>query len=433
MISYEPSVDEYFLPFSVLLSTNLLVHFTNSLLFYYVLYKTSEDPHEFITKLQEFLLYELWNTSANPGFTTAGEHYDNDVYVSMKAFWDQFEGEITHETACLSCKNTTEERELTTNLLLKFPEYYDNKCDEDCTVESLIKHHLQEHCIDGYECSHCHQTTSAKRRATITKSPSFMCILLCRKTEHDKAYIKSAVDFPTLGLKINRDMAYDLSATVHYKPTTGGKGHYTAITKNQALQSPQWFMYDDDRVSSSLFTNKNNKVKKGYMKTATILFYVIHERIKIKQLKAKDKLIMQLPPHSGKDCTTNLQHNETIDDLIKRTLTSEGLYKLSWILTRKGGSLELDTNERKITKAKARSARDRAMHLLAIEQSVEIHTKEHTIAHNRAEREAFNIIQAHEQWEELRAIRESKANNNRMRKKKKREVKTWTLQVEKSP
>ena len=147
------------------------------------------------------------------------------------------------------------------------------------------------------------------------------------------------------------------------------------------------------------------------MKTATILFYVIHERIKIKQLKAKDKLIMQLPPHSGKDCTTNLQDNETIDDLIKRIPTSEGLYKLSWILTRKGDSLELDTNERKITKAKARSARDRAMHLLAIEQSVEIHTKEHTIAHKRAEREAFNIIQAHEKWEEQRAIRESKAND----------------------
>jgi len=32
-------------------------------------------------------------------------------------------------------------------------------------------------------------------------------------------------------------------------------------------------MYDDDRVSSSNFTNKNTMVKKTYMKTATILFY----------------------------------------------------------------------------------------------------------------------------------------------------------------
>jgi hypothetical protein len=42
-------------------------------------------------------------------------------------------------------------------------------------------------------------------------------------------------------------------------------------------------MYDDDRVSSSNFTNKNTMVKKAYMKTATILFYVspsIETRIK---------------------------------------------------------------------------------------------------------------------------------------------------------
>jgi hypothetical protein len=52
------------------------------------------------------------------------------------------------------------------------------------------------------------------------------------------------------------------------------------------LQSQEWFMYDDDRVSSSKFTkmhNKNTMVKKSYMKTATILFYVspsIETRIK---------------------------------------------------------------------------------------------------------------------------------------------------------
>jgi hypothetical protein len=33
-------------------------------------------------------------------------------------------------------------------------------------------------------------------------------------------------------------------------------------------------MYDDERVSSSNFTKKNTMVKKCYMKTATILFYV---------------------------------------------------------------------------------------------------------------------------------------------------------------
>ena len=112
MILYEPRVDEYFLPFSVVLSTNLLVLFTNHLLFYYSSSKTSEDPHEFIMKLQQFLLDELWNSKDNPGFTLQGKKYDNDLYVSMKAFWDQFAGEITHEHTCTSCKITSENWEL---------------------------------------------------------------------------------------------------------------------------------------------------------------------------------------------------------------------------------------------------------------------------------------------------------------------------------
>ena len=348
----------------------------------------------------------------NPGFTLEGKQYDNDLYVSIKAFWDQFEGEITHETTCTSCQNTTEIRALTTNLLLKFPDDDDNNFDEDCRVESLIKYHLQEECIEGYECSHCPQHTSATRKATITKFPSFLCILLCRKTEHDKnGYISSAVDFPTLGLKINRDMAYDLSATVYYKPTKSGKGHYTAISKGQALQSQHWYMYDDDKVSSCQFINKNNRVTKKYMKTATTLFYVTQECIKIKQLKAIDKLIMRLPPHSGKGCITNTQDDETIDEHINRIPTSEGLYMMHWILAQKAKSQVLDENQRKIASAKARSAVDRAMELLNIELSIEPNTKEHTIANSLAERKAFAIIKAHVEREQSRAIKESKAND----------------------
>ena len=76
---------------------NLLVLFTNHLLFYYSSPKTSEDPHEVIVKLQQFLLDELEDSKDNPGHTHKGNKYKNDLYVSMKAFWDQFAGEITHE------------------------------------------------------------------------------------------------------------------------------------------------------------------------------------------------------------------------------------------------------------------------------------------------------------------------------------------------
>ena len=100
--------------------------------------------------------------------------------------------------------------------------------------------------------------------------------------------VSSAVEFPALGFNINGGhMPYDLSATVHYKLTKVGNGHYnghyTAISRSRDLQSQEWFMYDDDKVSSSNFTNKNTMVKKSYMKTDTILFYVspsIETRIK---------------------------------------------------------------------------------------------------------------------------------------------------------
>ena len=97
-----------------------------------------------------------------------------------------------------------------------------------------------------------------------------MCILLCRNIRDDKITIPSAVEFPAFGFDINRDgMRYDLSATVHYKlkfkKSGNGEytGHYMAISRSQDLQSQQWFMYDDDRVSSSNFTNKNTMVKKA--------------------------------------------------------------------------------------------------------------------------------------------------------------------------
>ena len=91
-----------------------------------------------------------------------------------------------------------------------------------------------------------------------------MCIVLCRNGGDSNGNITSPVEeYPALGFDIKGDqMPYDLSATVHHKPTKGGKGHYTAISRSRNLQSQEWFMYDDDRVSSVNFTktHKNQTV-----------------------------------------------------------------------------------------------------------------------------------------------------------------------------
>ena len=262
------------------------VRSTNQLLLYYSSPKTSEDAHEFIMALQQLLLDELENSKENSGHTLHGEKYDNDLYLSMKAYWDLFTGEITHEYTCTSCKSTSQNQEPINYLLLKFPDAHHER-DEYCTVESLIQYHLQEEEIDDYRCSCCEKNTSATKKSAITNYPSFVCILLCRSRRDNNGTISSAVQFPGLGFDIKGyNMPYDLSATVHHTPTKGGSGHYTAISKSRDLQSYKWFMYNDDRVYSSKFTNIQKKhavVLKCYMKTATILFYVspsIETRIK---------------------------------------------------------------------------------------------------------------------------------------------------------
>ena len=62
--------------------------------------------------------------------------------------------------------------------------------------------------------------------------------------------------------------------------------------------------------------------------------------------------------------------------------------------------------------AKSRSAVDRAMQLLAIEQSIEPQTTAFIKAHSVAEQKAYALIQNDVQMEKFRAIRESKAKDN---------------------
>jgi hypothetical protein len=146
------------------------------------------------------------------------------------------------------------------------------------------------------------------KKSAITEYPSFMCILLCRVRRDNNGKISSAVQCPALGFDIKGDnMPYDLSATVHHMPRKSGSGHFTAICRSQNLQSHEWFMYDDERVSPSKFTNtkKHATVLTCHMKTAYILFYVspsIETRIKnaktidLMEVKKGQK---QLVPSSG--------------------------------------------------------------------------------------------------------------------------------------
>ena len=77
--------------------------------------------------------------------------------------------------------------------------------------------------------------------------------------------------------------------------------------------------------------------------------------------------IKQLPPHGKQDCVTQAWKYETIDKLISRIPTSEGLYKLFWMLTQKAKNVDLGLGHRAMINKKAHTAVDKAIHLLAIE------------------------------------------------------------------
>jgi len=256
------------------------------------------------------------------------EVYDNDLYVSMIAFCDLFTGEITHEYACTSCKNTFQNHKPINYLLLKFPDVHHER-DQFCTVEYLIQYHLQEKKIDNYRCSFCDKNTLATKKSAITEYPSFMCILLCCSRRDNNGTISSAVHFSALGFDIKGDNIHcDLSATVHHMPRRSGSRHYTAISRSRDLQSHEWFMYNDDRVSPSKFTNMQKKhavVLKCHMKTANILFYVspsLETRISIKNVKTIDlmevergqKRLVPVPPESQMNpCYNGVKDSGDID------------------------------------------------------------------------------------------------------------------------
>ena len=258
-------------------STNQLLHYSSP--------KTSEDANEFLMKLQQYLLHELQNSEKHPGCTNHNQVYDDNLYSSMKDFWNLFVGEITHEYTCTMCKSSSRTLEPTDYLLLKFPdEFHDS--NRNCTVESLIEFMLHEEELDR-TCNLC-GNTSAIETQKITKYPYFMCIILCRNTffKDRVGNISSAVQFPALGFDIRGDnMPYDLFASVHRMPRKSGSGHFTAICRSKNLQSHEWFMYDDQNVSPSKFTNmkKPGTVLTCHMKTAYILYYIspsIETRIK---------------------------------------------------------------------------------------------------------------------------------------------------------
>ena len=225
--------------------------------------------------LKECLLNELKQKEDG---SSASTDYDEELYMSMKEFWDLFSaGRSTITLTCTSCGNilSTTDDEFDA-LLLCFPASH-HEADEDCTLEQLIAHYNATELIPNCDCNICNQKTTLSKQIAITTCPPILCVVLCRK-KLDGGSITSSVQFPVSGLNITgHELQYDLVGTIHHVQRGIDWFHYTSICKTQ--HSRNWFKYDNESVSVSRFVDikQNNKVLKPHTKTATMLFYVSTE------------------------------------------------------------------------------------------------------------------------------------------------------------
>jgi hypothetical protein len=97
---------------------NKLLSLTN-----YSFCQTSEDAHEYIMGLKQCLIDELTQSKDGSGVTNSGREYDENLYMSMKTFWDLFSaGQFTTTVTCTTCGTMSTTHEPFSEVMLTFPQ-----------------------------------------------------------------------------------------------------------------------------------------------------------------------------------------------------------------------------------------------------------------------------------------------------------------------
>ena len=217
-----------------------------------------------MTRMRDWLLEELQPSSAISHTTKDGSAYDATLHSSMQSFWDLFDkGEYVQQLTCKKCNTTFEEtKEAFSEVVLQLPPSHQEGEQQTCTLDELIRRHNETAECEDYQCTICNTRTIARSARRISQYPKIMCIVLSRWGQDDTRN-DLAVTYPLQGL----------FGSVHHNMNRGKSGHYTAICKSP--DPDNWILYDDDTVRREQFVTKgkNGKVKRKFMKSASILFY----------------------------------------------------------------------------------------------------------------------------------------------------------------
>ncbi|XP_054457698.1 uncharacterized protein si:ch211-212k18.13 isoform X2 [Anoplopoma fimbria] len=182
-----------------------------------------------------------------------------------------FQGELSHKTTCLKCKERNDSR----GFFWILPLAVKDLRRQTYSVEKGLKAFFKGEKVCGENkvfCNRCNKKRDADFGCEMTQNPEVLTLLLKRfRFDYKRrCYVKlhCNVDVPqTLHME---KCKYDLYALVnHFGNLTGG--HYTAQIKS--LETDSWYHFNDDivnRVIPPLFGDRNNSLRS---RTAYLLMY----------------------------------------------------------------------------------------------------------------------------------------------------------------
>ncbi|KAM6908965.1 ubiquitin carboxyl-terminal hydrolase 47-like [Xenentodon cancila] len=177
----------------------------------------------------------------------AAEYFEKIMSLSSPEASKIFQGELSHITRCLKCKEQDESR----SFFWTLPLVMNVSSSQAYSVEDGLKSFLRGEEVSGDNklyCNFCKKKQTTDLICEIKQHPDILTLMLKRFTfsyKHDcNVKLHCKVDVPqTLNMK---RCSYDLYALVnHHGHLTGG--HYTAQVKS--FENGEWYYFSDINVT----------------------------------------------------------------------------------------------------------------------------------------------------------------------------------------
>jgi ubiquitin carboxyl-terminal hydrolase 8 len=190
-----------------------------------------QDSHEFLVCLLDLLENK-----------TIKKFYDSTIESTVK---------------CNNCNHISKTKQSQRYISLSIP-------NQEITLRECLKKFILQEDITDWRCEKCKQNSGTKKNL-ILNLPKYLIIHFKRfRWLNNGRRINTPINFP-INWKINNNNKYKLISIINHYGSFNG-GHYTSAGR---VNSKQWRLYDDSRVSSLNPTNITN----NFNTSAYLLLY----------------------------------------------------------------------------------------------------------------------------------------------------------------